>query len=94
MNAIKIKEEFNHRLANRDKSQGDGTFTAIEFRDKFLAKLDNQEIWKSDKVEIVFDFSGIKKIGPSLVLMIYIPETKSVFGFIPIISRAGFKVSG
>ncbi len=65
MKTIKVAEDFHHRLANRDKSQGDGTYTAIEFRERYLSQLDNEEIWKTDSVEISLDFTGIKKIGPS-----------------------------
>lgn len=63
---VDIGNEFYHRLANRDEKQGDGKFTAIEFREKYLGYLDNNDIWKSNNIDIIiFDFSNVKIIGPS-----------------------------
>jgi hypothetical protein len=65
MKTIDVGQEFYHRLANRDKYQGDGKHTAVDFRTRYLSELDNKEAWaKSDKF-IVFDFQNVKKIGPS-----------------------------
>ncbi len=65
MRIINVGDEFYHRLANRDERQGDGKHTAIEFRNKFLTKLANKEAWKNDEAFVTFDFSAVKKIGPS-----------------------------
>lgn len=65
MKRIHVANEFYHRLANRDSSQCDGAHNAMEFRDKFLAELDNKSAWGTSAPYIVFDFSGVKKIGPS-----------------------------
>lgn len=65
MITVNVAAEFYHRLANRDERQGDGKHTAIEFRNKYLAKLDNREEWQSDAPFVTFDFTDVKKIGPS-----------------------------
>lgn len=66
MSTIDIGKAFYHRLANRDKNQGDGKHTAIDFRNRFLASLDNTSIWSTPISDpIVLDFNGVKKIGPS-----------------------------
>lgn len=65
MKTIDVKKDFHHRLANRDETQGDGTFTAKEFRLKYLSFLDNKEMWKNNNKEIELDFKDVKKIGPS-----------------------------
>lgn len=62
---IDVGKDFYHRLANRDKYQGDGKHTAVEFRGKYLAECDSEEYWKNPTDEIVFDFKNVKKIGPS-----------------------------
>lgn len=61
---VKIKE-FSDFLINRDQHQGDGTFNAVEFRQKYLANADNEEWWskKSDVIEL--DFEGVDTLGPS-----------------------------
>jgi len=65
MPTIDVGKEFYHRLANRDQNQGDGKYTAIEFRKKFLATLDNETVWNEATEPIIFDFGMVKKIGPS-----------------------------
>lgn len=62
---VDVGKQFYHRLANRDQRQGDGKYSAVEFRDKYLKFLDNEEAWRTDKEEIVLDFTNVKKIGPS-----------------------------
>lgn len=62
---IDIGKDFYPRLANRNNKQGDGKHTAIEFRQKYLANLDNQTSWENDNNSIIFDFKNVKKIGPS-----------------------------
>jgi hypothetical protein len=64
---VQVARDFGRRLANRDKRQGDGKHTAIDFRRKFLAALDNPEIWKTvgKGPAIELDFEGVVKIGPS-----------------------------
>jgi hypothetical protein len=62
---IDVGKEFYHRLANRDEHQGDGANNAIQFRKRYLSKLDNQAAWTTDSEPIVFDFRNVKKIGPS-----------------------------
>ena len=65
MKTVKVVDEFYHRLANRDSHQGDGKFTAVEFRNKFLSSIDNINSWDNTDVAVELDFSGVKKIGPS-----------------------------
>jgi hypothetical protein len=65
MDTIIICTEFYHRLVNRDKYQGDGLHHAQEFREKYLGFLDSDEKWKNEDKEIILDFNGVKKIGPS-----------------------------
>lgn len=62
---IDVAKDFYPRLANRDKNQGDGKHTAIEFRRKYLSDLDSQAFWKLPTKVVKFDFSGVRKIGPS-----------------------------
>lgn len=65
MTTVDVGRDFHHRLANRDKYQGDGRYTAVEFRAKYLGRLDNAEAWKEIGQAIVLDFQNVKKIGPS-----------------------------
>ncbi len=65
MKAIDIGNDFYPRLANRDKYQGDGTHTAVEFREKYLSAFDSAEKWKNDVEEICFDFSNVTILIPS-----------------------------
>jgi len=65
MNTIDVGKEFYHRLANRNKSQGDGEHTAEEFREKYLKFLDNENAWTINTESIVLNFKNVKKIGPS-----------------------------
>jgi hypothetical protein len=62
---IDVGKDFYHRLANRDNKQGDGKYTAVEFRKKYLADLNNEGAWKTNDLFIEFDFSNVKRIGPS-----------------------------
>lgn len=62
---INIAIEFYPRLVNRDSNQGDGSFNAIDFRNKFLQSIDSIDAWKSDRPEIELDFTGVEKLGPS-----------------------------
>ena len=62
---IDVGKDFYHRLANRDSHQGDGKFTAIDFRNRFLKSLDNENAWLTDTEPIVLNFINVKKIGPS-----------------------------
>lgn len=62
---IDVGTEFHRRLTNRDKLQGDGRYTAVQFRERFLNSLDNQEYWKQDPEPIILDFKNVEKIGPS-----------------------------
>jgi len=65
MKPIDVGQDFYFRLANRNELQGDGKHTAVEFRKKYLSSLDSKEAWANDRTEIVFDFSNVKRIGPS-----------------------------
>ncbi len=65
MPTIDVGKEFYHRLANRDKNQGDGKHTAVDFRSRFLSSLDNPQIWNITTEPIILDFKNVKKIGPS-----------------------------
>jgi len=62
---IDVAKEFHDRLTNRNVHQGDGRFTAEEFRGKFLLEFDSQEFWNKPLTSVVFDFAGVRKIGPS-----------------------------
>lgn len=65
MKTIAIAREFSSRLTNRDRYQGDGKFTGQQFRDQFLAGLDNEEVWKKPEPQIELDFTGVTRLGPS-----------------------------
>ena len=65
MPTIDVGITFYHRLANRDRNQGDGKYNAVEFRTRFLSSLDNAEVWRKTTEPIILDFKNVKKIGPS-----------------------------
>lgn len=65
MKTINIATDFHHRLVNRDERQGDGSHNAIDFREKFLSFLDDPKSWLTDQTEIILDFTGVEKLGPS-----------------------------
>lgn len=65
MRTIDVGKDFYFRLANRNRFQGDGKFNAEDFRRKYLKDLDNPDVWKKADKIITFDFTNIKKIGPS-----------------------------
>lgn len=65
MSTIDVGTEFYHRLANRDKQQGDGKHTAVEFRRRYLTELDNPDAWTQEIKPILLDFKNVEKIGPS-----------------------------
>lgn len=65
MRTVDVGKEFYHRLANRDEHQGDGKYTAVEFRVRYLSELDKPEAWSTTAEFIIFDFQNVKKIGPS-----------------------------
>ncbi|MBW0435209.1 STAS-like domain-containing protein [Leptospira yasudae] len=62
---VDVGREFYHRLVNRDKHQGDGKFTAVEFRKKYLKEFDSKKYWENPSIRIVFNFENVEKIGPS-----------------------------
>lgn len=65
MNTVDVGKDFYPRLANRNSRQGDGKHHAEEFRKKYLFSLDNAEAWNQKGPVIEFDFTNVKKIGPS-----------------------------
>jgi len=65
MQVIDIGNDFYHRLANRDETQGDGFNNAVMFREKYLKEFDNEEEWQNGNKSIKFDFVNVTKIGPS-----------------------------
>lgn len=65
MKTIDVGVDFSPSLTNRDKYQRDGTDTGEQFRKKYLDDLDKETQWKSSDVFIIFDFSNVKRLGPS-----------------------------
>ena len=65
MREVDVGKEFYHRLANRNRYQGDGRHTAEQFRKAYLCDLDKEDTWQDDKITIIFNFENVKKIGPS-----------------------------
>lgn len=65
MKSVDVGKEFYHRLGNRDEHQGDGQYTAVDFRNRFLSELDDNKAWTRSGVFIVLDFKNVRKIGPS-----------------------------
>lgn len=65
MTRVDVGVDFYHRLANRDRRQGDGRNNAVQFREKYLLELDTPNAWKNDDPYIVLDFLNVKVIGPS-----------------------------
>lgn len=64
-NPIKIVSDFSDTLINRDKDQGDGTFTGVDFREKYLKVADSEDWWKKKSDVITLDFEGVDTLGPS-----------------------------
>ncbi len=62
---IDVGKEFSQRLVYRDKQQGEGTFNASEFREKYLKDLENNDWWQDDSKYIELDFSNVKTLSPS-----------------------------
>lgn len=62
---VDVGAEFYPRLRNRNKMQGDGTHTAIEFRDTYLSEFYSQEAWKDNAPGIILDFGKVTRLGPS-----------------------------
>jgi hypothetical protein len=79
MKYIDVGTEFYHRLANRDQRQGDGRYTAVEFREKFLNELDSKEAWNIDTPYITLNFANVRIIGPSFA--------NEVFGYFTIYAK-------
>lgn len=65
MKIIDVGNQFYARLANRDKFQGDGKNTAINFRNEYLKELDSEDAWQGDELFIILDFKNVRKLGPS-----------------------------
>lgn len=65
MKTIDVGTDFYPRLANRDKFQGDGLHTAIEFRDKYLSEFYLPEQWTKGTHQIELDFSNVETLIPS-----------------------------
>lgn len=65
MKIINVGKEFHHRLANRNKHQGDGKYNAVDFRNRYLSQLDDETEWKNSEPFVTLDFADVKKIGPS-----------------------------
>lgn len=61
---IDVAKDFSPRLANREKYNGDGTFTAVEFRRKYLNSLKKKNAWKIEGVFITFDFKDVTRLSP------------------------------
>lgn len=62
---VDVGRDFFTDLVNRDKNQGDGQHTAIEFRDKYLKKFMNSEFWIKPNASVELDFSNVEVLGPS-----------------------------
>lgn len=62
---IDVGRDFFVDLVNRDTNQGDGLYTAVEFRQKYLGDLMKPEFWMKPKEYIVLDFSHVEVLGPS-----------------------------
>lgn len=65
MKTIDIGKDFYHRLANRDKNQGDGLHTAIEFREKYLQAFENESEWSNGQERVTLDFINVETLIPS-----------------------------
>lgn len=63
--SLDIGNKFYHKLLNRNELQGDGKYTAIEFREKFLNDLDDKSWWDDDSKLIELDFKNVEVMGPS-----------------------------
>src|SRR4051812_35551820 len=62
---IQIADEFSDYLVNRDKYQGDGKYSAQDFRSRFLKELDDQSWWDNPETRVVISFKGVQTLGPS-----------------------------
>ena len=73
---IDIGKDFYHRLANRNKKQGDGKHTAVEFFNKYVEKFCNHDLWMADLSDdpfITFDFLNVKRISPGFANEAFCP---------------------
>ena len=62
---VDVGSDFSDSLICRNDKQGDGKYTAVEFRNKYLISLDNEGIWKEKETIICLDFSKVRTILPS-----------------------------
>ena len=60
---INVGSQFYPSLVNRDKQQGEGIFTAIQFRNKFMLECLQAEWWKDLNSQIVFNFKSVNEIS-------------------------------
>jgi hypothetical protein len=65
INTIDVGRDFFVDLVNRDANQGDGLYTAVEFRDRYLKDLMEPKFWVKPKEYIRLDFSKVEILGPS-----------------------------
>ena len=65
MNTVNVGLDFSSYLINRDEHQRDGTRSGKEFRNKYLADLDDADRWQNSDLFVVLDFSKVKRLGPS-----------------------------
>jgi hypothetical protein len=61
---VHIGIEFNSDLSNRDETQGDGSYTAVDFRDRFLKEAESPEFWDGEQ-RIELDFASVSVLAPS-----------------------------
>jgi len=76
MKTINVGVEFSPSLTNRDKQQRDGTFTGVEFREKYLSALDVDDEWKDEKIFVELNFRDVKRLGPSWANEVFAYFTK------------------
>lgn len=64
MKVVNVATQFSDYLVNRNQHQGDGTFSAVDFRERFLQDLESDDWWGSAEY-ITLDFDGVEILGPS-----------------------------
>jgi len=65
MQVLDVGIEFAPSLTNRDDHQRDGRHSGVEFRERYLKDLENENNWPGDAPFIALDFSHVKRLGPS-----------------------------
>lgn len=60
---VDIGRKFFHMCVNRDENQNDGVFNAVQFREKFLEKLEDPAWMKNTEEVYTLDFGNVTEMS-------------------------------